>query len=634
MTSKSESWRFPLNDYGQRIGVSDSGIETFRGTPVKSLAREICQNSVDARRSKDKPVTVVFQTFSLHDKQIPGFSELKKDIERAKQFWVDDQGNKTAEKFFNKAFKMMDSEMVPCLRISDYNTTGLTGSEELYNSSWNNLIKSQGSSDKGGVSGGSFGIGKFATFTLSALRTVFYSTYDIDKVSAFQGVARLTTFRNASGKETQGIGFYGLPKNRPVPHQLMLEPGTKPRSGDDFGTDIYIIGFQESHDWEEDIIKSVLDGFLYAVMHDILVVKVNSITVDKNSLPDLMNQFKNSFAEYADNYYQVMTDAEKGETPVFEKDIEGLGNARLALTIDPGLHRKVAMIRGTGMKIMDQGRISSSIPFAGVLYVEGEKLNQFLREMENPQHTKWEAARAEGHKNKAERVKKALLDFIRNSLNELKKTEDADTINPDTGSMLSFHDDPDEKEQEDQEGISDAVRTVDLKVREFKTAQTDNPDSESSLLSEDEEGEDENSTESSGTGAQKKGDSSSHEQKGEKNGSGTGPNPEPRPAVPRKPIPFRMRSICLDRMQGKYRLIIIPQADAADASIDLYLSAETNRYKANLVKAEENDAKPLTVNDNVIEHLDLQKGSPLSVTIWLKNKDYCSLEGAIYGNQK
>lgn len=43
-----QKWNFPSNNYGQIFGIADSGIETFKGTPIKSLAREICQNSLDA----------------------------------------------------------------------------------------------------------------------------------------------------------------------------------------------------------------------------------------------------------------------------------------------------------------------------------------------------------------------------------------------------------------------------------------------------------------------------------------------------------------------------------------------------------------------------------------------------------
>ena len=56
-------WRFPSNDHGENKGINDSGVATFRGTPLRSLAREICQNSLDAARGKT--VTVEFNMFSL-----------------------------------------------------------------------------------------------------------------------------------------------------------------------------------------------------------------------------------------------------------------------------------------------------------------------------------------------------------------------------------------------------------------------------------------------------------------------------------------------------------------------------------------------------------------------------------------
>ena len=41
-------WSFISNQGGEIKGINDSGVATFRGTPLKSLAREICQNSLDA----------------------------------------------------------------------------------------------------------------------------------------------------------------------------------------------------------------------------------------------------------------------------------------------------------------------------------------------------------------------------------------------------------------------------------------------------------------------------------------------------------------------------------------------------------------------------------------------------------
>lgn len=44
--SLEHTWVFPSNNNGQLFGINDSGVETFNGTPIKSLAREICQNSI------------------------------------------------------------------------------------------------------------------------------------------------------------------------------------------------------------------------------------------------------------------------------------------------------------------------------------------------------------------------------------------------------------------------------------------------------------------------------------------------------------------------------------------------------------------------------------------------------------
>ena len=70
------------------------------------------------------------------------------------------------------------------------------------------------------------------------------------------------------------------------------------------------------------------------------------------------------------------------------------------------------MVRRTGMKITDKGNINGLIPFAGVLYIEGDKLNEYLRTLENPQHTKWEIERAE-NRSEAKGVLSALTKFIK-----------------------------------------------------------------------------------------------------------------------------------------------------------------------------------------------------------------------------
>ena len=149
-------WRFPSNDYGEKKGINDSGIATFRGTPLRSLAREICQNSLDAAR--DKTVRIEFNAFDITSDKLPGSDILKDTFERCVAFW-NDQKAVTTKNFFANAIDRISADRIHMLRISDFNTSGLTGSRAEVNTDWTNLTKSSGVSDKKGTSGGSFGIG-------------------------------------------------------------------------------------------------------------------------------------------------------------------------------------------------------------------------------------------------------------------------------------------------------------------------------------------------------------------------------------------------------------------------------------------------------------------------------------------
>ncbi len=121
-------WEFPSNDYGILNGIGEAGIETFKGLPYRSLAREICQNSLDAALVQSQPVRVEFMSSFLSDKDVPDFDMLKKALKLCYEFWAEQNNKKTME-FFEQAMKVSESTKISLLRISDFNTTGLTGSD-------------------------------------------------------------------------------------------------------------------------------------------------------------------------------------------------------------------------------------------------------------------------------------------------------------------------------------------------------------------------------------------------------------------------------------------------------------------------------------------------------------------------
>ena len=103
------NWVFPSNNGGDVNGISHAGIETFQGARLKSLAREICQNSLDAAVCKNEPVVVKFKSFSLAPAQIPGVDVLRDAFSRSRQFW-ERQESKKATDFFDEALHIFNNE--------------------------------------------------------------------------------------------------------------------------------------------------------------------------------------------------------------------------------------------------------------------------------------------------------------------------------------------------------------------------------------------------------------------------------------------------------------------------------------------------------------------------------------------
>lgn len=417
-------WDFPSNNNGQVVGISEAGIETFKGSPIPSLAREICQNSLDARLDKELPVTVEFCLSIIPTSEISHFIELKRAIVSCRDFWIKNNNAKTV-KFFEKAIKVADKRNIRILRISDYNTTGLTGSKQKYNTPCQNLVKSSGVSDKSGSSGGSFGIGKSAPFVCSELRAVVYSTIDEEGIHASQGVARLVSFEDLTsrfkkGVITQGIGYYGNKDNNSAIEDTLSYGNYKRNT---VGTDVNIIGFLDSDNWIADITNAVLDGFLISIIKKDLIIKIDNHIIDVSSIGKYIEQYKTT-AKLAYEYYQVLT---SDKTHRFSVDFNRLGVITLYALLNPDFKRKVLVTRKNGMKIFDKGNISGSIGFAGVLILEDEIINSYFREMETPQHDDWQPAR-HTKPTEAKKYRTELFQLVKSKIIEMGHDISTDQI--------------------------------------------------------------------------------------------------------------------------------------------------------------------------------------------------------------
>lgn len=449
-------WKFPSNNFGQETGLNDAGIEHFRGDPFGSLAREIIQNSLDAALdSTGKPVEVHFQILYISRQQIPGVAQFNTILHQCLEYCKDI--NKT-KKFFEKALKAIDADNIPVLKISDYNTTGLTGSDTEHVSDWHKLTKSVGTSDKRPGAGGSYGIGKHAPFACSAIRTVFYSTLDYTGKTAVQGVAKLITHTNSAGETTQGTGYYGvLERNRPITDFSLIDAFF---TRNKVGTDVFVMGFKSEQDWETKIIQSTIENFFISIISGKLVVKVGDKLISNSNLPEMIETFISGNKDLkADKYYNVLTSPERH---YFTEKINDLGHIDLYLLPKADYPKRVAMVRESGMKIFDKGNFRTPLRFAGVLLIRGDKLDEMLRSTEPPQHNAWEPERYDEDPTYAKKLILKIYRWITDQIRNITQTTEVDAVDVD-GMSQYLPDDQEVTPFESQQGEGEKTLPIDMK---------------------------------------------------------------------------------------------------------------------------------------------------------------------------
>jgi len=415
MLTKSLKWFFAKNDGGRETGFKNAGVETFKGNITRYLAREILQNSLDARSDAKKPVHVTFELVELGLSDIPDIRGLRTALERCADYF---KHQKQAMDFFTKAVKLASTKPIVALKASDFNTVGVTGADDDNKSPWYSLVRCEGSSTKGDDEGGSFGLGKNAPFAASQMRTVLYSTYNADSEHVFQGVATLTSHRS-NGTRFQPTGYLGIDhgesvrKKKLIPEQFLR---SKP------GTDLYVLGFAKSGSWQKDLTFAVLEHFWPAIDFGDLTVTVGDQEVTKKNLGELLTKFAVEEEFTAHNFYKAYSEA----SSTAKQDLPTLKDVQLHLsTGEDELPNRVAMIRKPGMVVF-QRRFRSVVPYCGVFLCRNEFGNRVLRDMEPPRHDDWDHDRPEKGANKKTEVE--YVRFIRDCIHGLNATDESKVL--------------------------------------------------------------------------------------------------------------------------------------------------------------------------------------------------------------
>lgn len=619
-------WNFIGNNFGQETGLNAPGLEMFKTDPISSLAREICQNSIDASINKEK-VVVKFKPFTIKREQIPEIETLKNEI----QACIDYQKKKTpksAEELQEMLNYINNNAYINCLKISDYNTTGLTDVSSLESGKFYTLTKGSGSSEKTGTSGGSKGIGKYAAFVSSKINTVFYSTYTIKDEEGSIGICHLcSSIKNAeTGEKTQGIGYFTCDnKNSAILEQLCLDGEKRTTTG----TDIYIIGFRDDIKWKKEMITKILDSFSAAIIFDTLEVQVDDIVINKDTIlsviEDQDNITKSSYKNIKSQYI-LLTDNTVHKREI---DVDGLGTATIYLKEfenddDELATNSCVMVRYPYMKITTLTSVSS-VPCSALCIIGDNTLNMLLRDIENPQHTNWELKRITdvAKREEVKGIKDDLTNKILNYISDVLSISDKDVVDMEgAGEFLSSFDAINNSGKETSSKLKQKPIIKDSKKVKIKDdiGITKNDDGVSPQPDIGEHDEGEGSPIPGGHNEGQGGTVHDTEQEsGKKDG-------DKEIMSYQKLSGMSYRYIMLDKDNGKCVITFDSLYDEDNCEVSLYyLDDSENKYNV-YIKSCLLDGQNLTIKDGKIENLKLAKNKKYKLNLETDLRELYSCE--------
>lgn len=622
------SWHFITVPLGSTVaGLNHSGIETFRDKPIEGLAREICQNSLDAKRTDvgdGEPVVVEFNRFDAPRERLLGCQELENAFSKCVSLWKIRKNEDTVN-FFKAAIREMSASVHSWLRVSDFKTTGLSGvsndPRSLEPSAWSGLVTSAGDSTKSGNQGGSFGIGKFAPFACTKIRTCFYSTQTQNDESGFQGVSITAAFQADANNITTGVGCYrnGFFPVNPPPNLdktfNRLEPGT----------DVFIPLFNGANNWMKSIRESVLDGFLYAIFQNKLEVRLcengECVTVLNREWLNRHYDEDEAITPTVRQNYLALTSP---DSHVFTENIDSDGYLELRVLLAPKFDRRISMIRETGMKIYPMKGFSSHISFSAVMIAHGENLNRRLKKFENPQHKNWEKNRNE--------TDGALLDrihsFCRKKVAECFATDQTEEADAGLGDVLPALGESETLERREALTTKVALRSS-KRVKKRPVVHVSNNDEPGDTSAQSSNPDETTTGAGSGPGTTTNETDSGLHHGGDDQGNGNGTSAEGTQHQPKlKSIEVATcRFICPNDRTGKYRLFVTPKKSSDHGIVEIIAVAELSNYEAEIRKAETTDGTQLEIKEgNKICGVHFDSGKKLEILLELAYTDYVSME--------
>jgi hypothetical protein len=432
------NWIFAPSGGGETVGFNDAGINTFKATRIRSVAREVTQNSLDA--SVQKPVRLRVETFSLSRQQAPEFFTILTHVDACSSIAPEGE----PEKFFVHVKTLLQAGTVSGLLFHDTNTSGLTG-EIGGQGAWQALTRSAGVTQKASGKLGSFGHGARAPFALSGMRTVLYLTQILvnGRVERRAVGRSILMSHPVGGKMSQGVGFFGRGSeaaplvDTEIPDWL---DNLRPREMGE-GTTLIVFDVRGS-DFREKFEYELIRSYALAIEAGNLEVEVLGDVIEKSGLETRWNEILSTLEGGKGQDSEVdSVDVDNLKTifaPHQRHTIDtALGNCEVRLRSgDEVRSRSVAIARGGGMLITSKPerlKVFTGLEnFSCVVWVSELWGSSELAKLENPAHDEFSKDWLSPDENGVEpdSTWQKYLDFtsaVRSKLKELFALSSSDT---------------------------------------------------------------------------------------------------------------------------------------------------------------------------------------------------------------
>jgi hypothetical protein len=467
----------------------------------------------------------MLQVIDVATNSIPDVEALRSTLTACRL--ASENESEKAQIFFDNAIELLSKSKIAVLKIYDYNTTGVRGPCEN-GTPYYALLKASGQSKKNQTTAaGSYGIGKYAPFAVSGLRTVFVTTIwqgDHSFHQYVQGKSILMSHHAESGRTRKGVGFWGI-KERCLPVEPMDEriPDwlLRAKSNGDLeryiGTTLSILAFPAHKGWERILAASIAENFFGAISRGQLdVVIQGDIIINNDSIEQLfadpeirlaIENMRGQPEHFDEVGFYLKALAKSDDVIVEQTENLHLGNCELRILLGENLPKRVAVLRN-GMLITEDleglRKFGDFKEFVAVLECKSTKGSELLRAMEPPRHDDFEPDRlpTEKDKRKGKLALKELSKWVRDMLRRHAQNPVSEVTSIDE--LTEFFADEGEGGVDNRSGEEDPRGRLNIRARALRRKERLTAYQHETGAGEDEEevpGDETDGTYASGTGA-------------------------------------------------------------------------------------------------------------------------------------